>query len=71
MISQWTTKWKIQFNPDPKKQTNEVIFSHKKVSNNLLHSPLKFNNNDITRCSHNKNLGVASDSNLNFKTHIG
>ena len=26
------------FNPDPKKQANEVIFSPKLVSNNLSHS---------------------------------
>ena len=28
-ISNWAYQWKMQFNPDPKKQTNEVIFSRK------------------------------------------
>ena len=26
-ISQWAYQWKMQFNPDPNKQANEVIFS--------------------------------------------
>ena len=70
-ISQWAYQWKMQFNPDPNKQANEVIFSCKLVSNNLLHLPVKFNNNNnISRCPHQKHLGVVLDSNLNFNTHI-
>ena len=38
-ISQWVYQWKMQFNPDPNKQANEIIFSHKLVSNNLSQSP--------------------------------
>ena len=68
-ISQWVYQWKMQFNSDPNKQANEVIFSRRLISNNLAHSPVKFNNN-ISRCSHQKHLGVALDSNLNFNTHI-
>ena len=60
----------MQFNPDPKKQAKEVIFSRKFVSNDLSHPPVEFNNNYITRCSHRKPLGVILDSNLNFNTHI-
>ena len=33
-ISYWAYQWKIQFNPDPTKQANEVIFSLKTSSNN-------------------------------------
>ena len=39
----------MQFNPDPKEQANEVIFSQKTSSNNLSHPPIKFNNNDISK----------------------
>ena len=61
----------MQFNPDPNNQANEVIFSLKLVSNNLLHPPVKFNNdNTITRCSHQKHLRVVLDSSLNFKIPI-
>ena len=69
-ISQWAYQWKMQFNPDPNKQGNEIIFSRKLVSNDLSHPSVKFNNNNITRYSHQKHLGVALDSNLNFNTHI-
>ena len=60
----------MQFNLDPNKQANEIIFSCKLVSNNLSHAPVTFNNNNITRCSHQKHLGFALDSNLSFNTHI-
>ena len=33
-ISYWAYQWKIQFNPDPTKHANEVIFSLKTSSNN-------------------------------------
>ena len=49
----------MQFNPDPNKQANEIFFSRKLISNNLSHHPVKFSNNNITRCSH-----------VNFNTHI-
>ena len=28
-IDNWAFQWKMNFNPDPSKQTQEVIFSHK------------------------------------------
>ena len=34
-ISQWFNQWKIQSNPDPEKQANEVIFCRKLVSNKI------------------------------------
>ena len=45
-ISQWAYQWKMQFNPDPNKQANEIIFFHKSVSNNFLHQPVKFDDDD-------------------------
>ena len=53
-ISQWAYHWKIQFNPDPNKQANEITFCCKLVSSNLSHPLVKFNNNNITRRSHQK-----------------
>ena len=69
-ISQWANHWKMKFNPDPKKQTHEVIFSCKLVSNNLPHLLVKFNNNNNTRSSPQKHLRVVLNSNLNCNTHI-
>ena len=50
-------KWKIQFNLDPSKQVNEVIFSRKSDSSNVFHSPIKFNNINIAKCPIQKHLG--------------
>ena len=60
----------MEFNPDPKKQAHEVIFPRKLVSYDLSYPPVRFNNNNITRCSHQKHLVVVLDSNLNFNGHI-
>ena len=51
-ISYWAYQWKMQFNPDRNKQANEVIFSRKTSSNNLSHPPIKFSNDDISKCPH-------------------
>ena len=69
-ISQRAYQWKMQLFPDPNKQANELIFSCKLVSNNFSHPSVKFDNNNITRCSHQKHLEVVLDSNFNFNTHI-
>ena len=60
----------MQFNPDPNKQANEVIFSRKTNSNNLSHPPIKFNNNNISKCPHQKHLGIVLDSKVNFNAHV-
>ena len=69
-ISYWAYQWKMQFIPDPKNQADEVIFSRKTSSNNLLHPPIKLNNNDIPKCPHQKYLGIALDSKLKFSVHV-
>ena len=69
-INYWDYQWKMQFNPDPNKQANEVIFSRKTSSNNLSHPPIKFNNINISNCPHQKHLGIVLDSKLNFNAHV-
>ena len=69
-ISYWAYQCKMKFNPDPNKQTNEVIFSRKTSSNNLLYPPIKFNNNEISKCPHQKHLRIALDSKLNFNAQV-
>ena len=58
----------MEFNPDPKKQANEVIFSRR--SNTVLHPPAIFNNNSIAKCLYQKHLGNVLDSKLDFFIHI-
>ena len=68
-ITKWAHQWKMQFNPDPNKQANEVIFSRKSTID-LSYPPVKFNNNDIITCSDQKHLGIVLDSKLNFASHV-
>ena len=55
-ISKWAYQWKMSFNPDVSKQTQEVVFSHK--SHKLAHPPVLFNNVPAKRYSIQKNLGI-------------
>ena len=47
-ISDWAFQWKMSFNPDPSKQTQEVIFNRK--LKNVSHPPLVFNNVNVSSC---------------------
>ena len=69
-ISHWAYQWKVQFNPDPSKQANEVIFSRKFNSNQIYYPTIKFNNNNFCRCPHQKHLRVVLDSKLDLKNHV-
>ena len=69
-ISYGAYQWKMQFNRDPNKQANEVIFSRKTSSNNLSHPPIKFNKIDFSECPHQKHLGIFLDSKLDFNAHV-
>ena len=69
-ISQWAYQWKMQFNPDPNKQANEVIFSRKCDSANVFHPLIKLNNNSIPKCPSQKHLRIVLDSKLNFNSHV-
>ena len=60
----------MQFNPDPNKQANEVIFTRKSDSTNVFHSPIKLNNYSIPKCLSQKHLGIVLDSKLNFNSHV-
>ena len=60
----------MQFNTDPNKQANEVIFSRKSNSSSFSYPSVKFNENNIHKCSYQKHLGIVLDSKLNFNTHI-
>ena len=67
-ISDWTFQWKMRFNPDPKKQTQEVIFSRK--INKIDHPRLRFNQNLVKSPSTHKHLGMVLDTKLDFSFHL-
>ena len=60
----------MSFNPDPKKQAREVIFSRK--SKAILHPPLVFNNNkNVIQSTSQKYFGVILDTRLFFEKYLG
>ena len=64
----WAFQWKMGFNPEPSKQTQEVIFSRK--IKKLSHSSLVFSNNNVLQASSQKLLGVTLDVKLTFDKHL-
>ena len=67
-INRWAFQWKMSFNPDPKKQVQEVIFSWK--SKAISHPPLVLNNNNVIQTISQKHLGIILDTRLSFEKHL-
>ena len=67
-INRLVFQWKMSFNPDPKKQAQEVIFNRK--SKAMSHAPLVFNNNKLIQTTSQKHLGITFDTRLPFKKHL-
>ena len=68
IIRIWAHQWKMQFNPDPTKQANEVIFSCKRRK--PVHPPLIFNGSPVTKTNYQKHWGLILCPNLCFQKHI-
>ena len=66
-IKQWAFQWKMNFNPNPNKQAQEVIFSRKLKK--FCHPSLRFNNNNVSQASSQKHLGLTLDNRLTFDEH--
>ena len=58
----------MSFNPDIRKQAQEVIFSRKLEK--TLHPPLMFNSNQVNKTSSQKHLGIIPDKPLSFEEHL-
>ena len=52
-IGNWAFKWKMNFNPDPNKQAQEIIFSRKKTAS--LHPVVYFDNKPV-KSTQNANI---------------
>ena len=64
-INGWPFQWKLGFNPDPKKQAQEVIFIRK--SKAIAHPPLVFNNNNVIQATSHKHLRIIFVTRLFLK----
>ena len=58
----------MSFNPDPRKQAQEIIFSRKTSQRN--HPGLMFNNNIVNVITIHKHLGMIFDSKWSFDEHL-
>ena len=67
-IGNWAFKWKMNFNPDPNKQAQGIIFSRKKTAS--LHLVVYFDNKPVKSSQIYKHLGIILDSNLSYEHHI-
>ena len=61
-INAWTSQWKMTLNPDPNKQTQEVIFSRK--IKKTSQPPVNFNTNPVKQVQFQKHLGIYLDDRL-------
>ena len=64
-IKNWAIQWKMNFNPNPSKQAQEVIFSRKLQKTN--HNQVYFNYNSVKQVPSQKHLGMCLDAKLNFQ----
>ena len=67
-INRWAFQWKMNFNPDPKKQAQEVIVSQK--SKAISHPSLVFNDDNVRQATSQKHLGIILDTQLSFEKHL-
>ena len=58
----------MRFNPDRKKQAEDVIFRRK--NNKIDHPPLYFSDNLVKSSSTHKHLGMILDTKLDFSLHL-
>ena len=63
-IKNCAIQWRMNFNPDPSKQAQEVIFSRKFQKTN--HNQVYFNHNSVKQVPSQKHLGMYLDTKLNF-----
>ena len=56
------------FNPDPSKQTQEVIST--RTIKKVVHPPIFFNNEPVQQVSSQKHLGLTLDTSLTFDENI-
>ena len=67
-ITDWAHQWKMNFNPDPTKQAQEVVFSRK--THKQDHPTIFFNQVPVLQVNSQKHLGLILDTQLSFKEHL-
>ena len=68
IIGNGAFQWKMNFNPDPNKQAQEIIFSRMKAAS--LHPVVYFDNRPVKSTQIHKHTEMMLDSNLSYEHHI-
>ena len=63
-ISEWAVQWKMNFNPDPSKQSQELLLIRKTSSK--PYPSWNFNDNPVYQVPLRKHLGLFLDPKLSF-----
>ena len=66
-LHQWSTKWKMKFNPDPRKPAEAVIFTNR---NSTSYDTVSYSGVDVQNVDNHKHLGFILDSKLSFDDHV-
>ena len=67
-IENWAFQWKMSFNPDPTKESEQVIFSFKSIK--AVHPPIYFNNSTAVTVPHDRHIGLVLNESLTSAEHI-
>ena len=67
-INNWAYQWKMSFNPDPYKQTQEVIFRRK--TKKINHPSLTFSKSTVSQATSQKPFGEVLHFSLSFDEHL-
>ena len=67
-IKNWAIQWTMNFNPDPSKQAQEVIFSRKFQNTN--YDQVYFNHSPGEQVPFQKHVGMYLDTKLNFQEYL-
>ena len=67
-ISEWVYRWKMPFNLDPSKKTQEMMFSNKVTKTDYPN--IIFNGNTAQKSANQKQLGLILDEKLTFNDHV-
>ena len=66
--SNWEFQWKMSFNPDTSKKSQEVIFSRK--IQKTFHPSIYFINKSVKQVPSQKHLAMILSNILNFQEHL-
>ena len=66
-LYEWSTKWKMIFNPDPSKPAEKVIFTNRSTTS---YENVTYSGDDVKLVDYHKHLGFVLDNKMSYMNHI-